>query len=558
MKKFADLPLHPDVVEAVEALGYETPTPIQESVIPLMLDGADVIGQAQTGTGKTAAFALPIIQKVQKNSKSPEALVLAPTRELAIQVAEAINRYGQTRSVRAAAIYGGQSYDVQIRQLKRGVDVVVGTPGRLIDLLKQKKVDLSEVTTVVLDEADEMLSMGFIEDIEHILNKLPSERQTTLFSATMPPEIRRLAKRFLNDPETVAIEGDQLTVEKINQRVYLVREDEKLAAMTRLFETEEITSALIFTRTRLETGRVANELTTRGFPAEALSGDLTQKAREHVLSRFTSQKIKVLVATDIAARGLDIDHISHVINFDVPQYPEIYVHRIGRTGRAGRGGVAITLISPRERYRLRKIEQYTRQKLAIIPLPTDAEIWEIRDQYLLNRMRVWLTRDRYKKEKTMIETLMEEGHDPLDLAAAALKLARSQERRRPVERVSHLDPNESYKEEQQHRGGRRTRREQGNNRRRPAVHERSRRRSPGREEGMVRLKIDVGRSDGVRPGDIVREVASNSGINGSLLGAIIIDQEQTMFDVPEEVVGQVMNAQEKMQFLDRPVSMSKA
>ena len=563
MNQFAEMLLHPALVQAVEALGYQEPTPIQKAVIPLMLAGQDVMGQAQTGTGKTAAFALPILDQLDPNVRHVQALVLAPTRELASQVAEAFERYGQFKNVRTVAIYGGQSYDRQIRQLKRGVDVVVGTPGRLLDLIGQKKLDLSQVHTVVLDEADEMLSMGFIEDIEQIWSEIPAERHSALFSATMPKEIRRLAMTYMNQPETVVIEAKQLTVEAIDQRVYIVNEDEKLAAMTRLFETENITSALIFTRTRLETGRVANELTTRGFAAEALSGDLTQKAREHVMERFTNQKIKVLVATDIAARGLDIDHISHVFNFDVPQFPEVYVHRVGRTGRAGKSGVAITLISPRERYRLRKIEGYTRQKLPIVKLPTEADVWAIRDERLMERVMVWLRRDRYKKEKDMINALVEEGFEPLDLAAASLKLARSQERTRPIEKVREVDFDTDRRRGRDDRRGRDRRfgrgqdERRGRSPRRERSHRNGRRRVYEEEPGMVRFKINVGRVDGVRPGDVVREVAVTSGIKGSLLGAIIIEREHTMFDVPEEVMNRVLNPKKKIEFWERPVVVER-
>ncbi len=350
--EFSLLNLRPQLVQAVVELGYTEPTPIQSGVIPVMLAGHDVIGQAQTGTGKTAAFALPLLHNLNSEQTQVQALVLTPTRELALQVAEAIQGYGRLQGVRVLAIYGGQQYGRQIGQLKRGVDVVVGTPGRLLDLIQQKKLDLSQIKTVVLDEADEMLSMGFIEDIEAILEQTPAQRQTALFSATLPPEIRRLADRYLREPQNITIQRPQLTVATITQRYYLVNETDKLAALTRLFEVEPVTSALIFARTRAGTGELANELSVRGFPAEALNGDLSQDAREQVLNRFRNNQIKVLVATDVAARGLDIDDISHVFNFDLPLDSEIYVHRVGRTGRAGKTGVAITLLTPSERWRL--------------------------------------------------------------------------------------------------------------------------------------------------------------------------------------------------------------
>ena len=361
---FSHLGLHPELVQAVEALGFTTPTPIQSAMIPVMLEGHDVIGQAQTGTGKTAAFALPILHRLEPGGRAVQSLVLVPTRELAVQVAKAMHDFGRERGIRVLPVYGGEPYGRQISRLNKGVDVVVGTPGRLLDLIQREALDLSEVETVVLDEADEMLSMGFIEDIESILSATPAERQTALLSATVPPEIRRLADRYLRQPQSVAIEREQVTVSAIEQRHYLVYETDKLAALTRLFEVEPITSALIFVRTRAGTGELAAELSTRGFPAEALSGELEQEERERVMNRFRRNLIKVLVATDVAARGLDIDHISHVFNFDLPEDPEVYVHRIGRTGRAGKSGTALSLVTPNERWRLGRIEGFIKTSIA--------------------------------------------------------------------------------------------------------------------------------------------------------------------------------------------------
>ncbi len=349
---FTSLHLREEVVRAIIDLGYAEPTPIQTAMIPIMLKGADVIGQAQTGTGKTAAFALPILHNFTLQ-RQPQALVLAPTRELALQVADSIVAYGKHLNVRVLAVYGGQPYGPQISNLKRGVDIVVGTPGRLNDLLERKVLNLSDVKTVVLDEADEMLNMGFIEEVEKILAETPAGRQTALFSATLPARIRSLANRFMRDPQSVHIKRDTLTLASTEQRYYLVHESDKTNALTRLFEIEPIKSALIFARTRAETSTLANELVVRGIPAEAIHGDLDQNARERVLGRFRSNQLKVLVATDVAARGLDIDDISHVFNYHLPDDAEVYIHRIGRTGRAGKTGIAITLISPRDKRRLR-------------------------------------------------------------------------------------------------------------------------------------------------------------------------------------------------------------
>jgi ATP-dependent RNA helicase DeaD len=332
---FSEFDLHPQLVQTIADIGYAAPTPIQSTVIPAMLAGQDVIGQSQTGSGKTAAFSLPILHNLQTGRRHVQSLVVTPTRELAIQVADAIDIYGRKTNVRVLAVYGGQPYDRQISRLKKGVDVVVGTPGRLLDLIRRNVLKLDRVATVVLDEADEMLSMGFIEDIEAILDQTPSNRQTALFSATLPQRILRLAEQYLNAPQSFKIGCKQLTVETVEQRYYLVNEADKFAALTRLFEIEPIASALIFARTRLGTAELVNELALRGFPAEALNGDLSQDARVQVLNRFRDNKLKVLVATDVAARGLDIDDISHVFNYDLPQDPEICHHPVDTEGTLG-------------------------------------------------------------------------------------------------------------------------------------------------------------------------------------------------------------------------------
>jgi len=541
---FSSLNLHDSLVQAVSALGYTTPTPIQSSVIPLMLAGQDVIGQAQTGTGKTAAFALPVLQNLDAGRKSVQCLVLAPTRELAIQVADSFEGYGQFQAVRVAAVYGGQPYGPQIRQLKQGVQVVVGTPGRLLDLIRKNILDLSAVQTLVLDEADEMLSMGFIEDIETILAETPSDRQTTLFSATMPTEIRRLADRYMHNPQVVAIENKQRTVATTDQRYYLVHEKDKLAALTRLFQVEDITSALIFARTRAGTGALANELTLRGYPAEALNGDMNQDSREQTLNRFQDNRLKVLVATDIAARGLDIDDISHVFNFDMPEFSEIYVHRIGRTGRAGKPGTAISLVTPRELWRLRKIENYIRQQIPQAELPTIEDIKAHRDQQLIERMLVWLKRNRSLKEKEIATSLVEAGYDPLDVAAAALKLARVEEKRQPLEPVSVVKVERAIKRRE---GRRSTRREKSG---RPS--------NTSHEEGMVRLMVNAGKDQGVRPQDVVGTIARSADIPGRTIGAIYIQDQLTLVDVPSQYVDKVLAKTGRYHIRKKAVSIERA
>ncbi|HEY6073401.1 MAG TPA: DEAD/DEAH box helicase, partial [Anaerolineales bacterium] len=515
--EFNTLNLRPELAQAISELGYVEPTPIQAGMIPLMLTGVDVIGQAQTGTGKTAAFALPILHNFER-SPLPQALVLAPTRELALQVAQAMNDYARHLQVRVLAVYGGQPYAPQISSLRRGVDVIVGTPGRILDLMERKVLDLGGVRTVVLDEADEMLNMGFIEDVEAILAATPEGRQTSLFSATLPAPIRKLAARFMREPQSVTVKHSTLTVEGTEQRYYLVNESDKVQAVTNLLEMEEPTSVLIFARTRAETSTLASELTRRGFPAEALNGDLEQNARERILGRFRENQTRVLVATDVAARGLDIDDISHVINFQLPDDPEVYVHRIGRTGRAGKTGIAISLFTPREKRRLREIETLTRQNLTKAVLPTAQDISERREQKVIELMKVWLGRGRYQREREMAAQLVAEGHDPLEVAAAALKLARAQEKQRPAATVTEAVERPAF------RSG-------GPSERRPGS-----RTGHSHEAGMTRLKMRKGKLHGVRPNDVVGTIAYQAEIPGSAIGKIRIEDNFTFVDVPEVLV----------------------
>jgi len=544
--EFTSLNLRDEVMQAIIALGYAEPTPIQAGMIPLMLTGVDVIGQAQTGTGKTAAFALPILHNFQQQ-KQPQALILAPTRELALQVADSMIQYGKFLNVRVLAVYGGQPYGPQINSLKRGVDIVVGTPGRLNDLLERKVLDLSHIKTVVLDEADEMLNMGFIEEVEKILATTPAERQTALFSATMPSRIRTLANRFMRDPQSVLIKRSTLTTPAIEQRYYLVHENEKTNALTRIFEIEPIHSALIFARTRAETASLANELVVRGIPAEAIHGDLDQNARERVLGRFRANQIKVLVATDVAARGLDIDDISHVFNYHLPDDAEVYVHRIGRTGRAGKTGIAITLLSPREKRRMREVEALTKQTAAKMEIPTPADIIKHREAQVVENLRIWLGRGRYKRELEMVQELIDSGHELMNIAAAAIKIARGDEKQRPIADVSEVKSDYRSTEKQfkpkngrRETFGRREGSERGGRPTRSSNEGSKRRGDSSHEDGMVRLKLNRGKANGVRPNDIVGTIAFHANIPGYTIGKILIDEKFTFVDVPEDVLEQVM------------------
>lgn len=550
---FASLNLREELIQAITGLGYSEPTPIQSAIIPAMLTGADVIGQAQTGTGKTAAFALPILQNFAPQ-RHVQALVLAPTRELALQVADSMTAYGKHLDVRVLAVYGGQPYGPQISRLNRGVDVVVGTPGRLLDLIERKALNIKHVRVLVLDEADEMLNMGFMEDVEKILAETPPERQTALFSATMPPRIRSLANRFMRDPEHVNIKRDTLTLASTEQRYYLVHESDKTNALTRLFETEPIKSALIFARTRAETATLANELVVRGIPAEAIHGDLDQNARERVLGRFRANQLKVLVATDVAARGLDIEDISHVFNYHLPDDAEVYVHRIGRTGRAGKTGVAITLVSPREKRRLREVEALTKQPVQKMELPTTSEIHRHREAQVIENLRIWLGRGRYKRELEIVQTLVEEGHDPLNVAAAALKIARADEKQRPIDEVAEVKDDRKRSERDSVRGGK-----GGRDRAATGKGGSSRPRGDGsHEEGMVRLKLNKGKMHGIRPNDIVGTIAFHANIPGYTIGKIRIEDKYTFVDVPEDLVDQVMKHNGNYRIGKEKFSLSKA
>jgi ATP-dependent RNA helicase DeaD len=535
--EFSSLNLRDEVMQAITELGYSEPTPIQAQMIPIMLTGVDVIGQAQTGTGKTAAFTLPILHNFQKQ-RHVQALVLAPTRELALQVSKSVTEYGKHLGVRVLAVYGGQPYGPQIGKLNRGVDIVVGTPGRLIDLLKRNALNIKNIKTLVLDEADEMLNMGFMEDVETILAETPEERQTALFSATMPGRIRSLANRFMRDPQSVAIKRDNSNALAIEQRYYLVHDRDKTNALTRLFEIEPITSALIFARTRAETASLANELVVRGIPAEAIHGDLDQNARERVLGRFRSNQLKVLVGTDVAARGLDIDDISHVFNYHLPDDAEVYVHRIGRTGRAGKTGVAITLLSPKEKRRLREVERLTKVSVTKAELPTVGEIHRHRENQVIENMKVWLGRERYKRELEMVQELVEAGHDPLNIAAAALKISRADEKQRPIAEVREVKA--GYRSEKQFKpkNGRREKFSRGE---RPVKNFRNKRRgASSHEEGMIRLKINKGKSHNIRPNDVVGQIAFHANIPGYTIGRIRIEDKYSYVDIPENVADQVM------------------
>lgn len=549
---FSMFDLHPQVLQAITDLGYEVPTPIQERAIPALLAGRDVLGQAQTGTGKTAAFALPLLHKLDNSVRGVQGLVVTPTRELALQVSKAVYEYGRLRGVRVLAVYGGQSYDRQISRLERGVDIVVGTPGRMLDLINRGVLNLSMVQYLVLDEADEMLSMGFVEDIEAILRETPSERQTALFSATLPEAIRQLAERYMHSPETISVNPERITVAETEQRHYLIYEEDKLAALMRLLEVETVTGALIFTRTKVRAAEVADALVARGIQAEALHGDLTQAARETVLNRFRQGRLTFLVATDVAARGLDIEGISHVINFDLPFDAEAYVHRIGRTGRAGRAGVAISLLTPREKQGLRRIEAYTLQSIHRGKLPGVEDVLAYRDTLFIQRVEAALAqKDNAATE--MVERLCAAGHTPEELAAAAIQLVRAQERHRPIEPVNEIQPYLPA-----HRRPAATRETRAQDERPHGARSRESGKKRDREKGMVRFILNAGKAQGIRPGDIVGAIAGEADIPGRDIGAIDIQERHTFVDVAEKHADKVFKRMKQFRMRQHRLTLKYA
>jgi len=433
MTTFQELDLRREVMQAILELGYEEPTPIQAQTIPLLLSGKDVVAQAQTGTGKTAAFVIPIVERIEPSNRAVQAMVLVPTRELAMQVAEASFALSRFRRIDVLPIYGGQAYDRQLRGLRKGVHVVVGTPGRVIDHIRRGTLRLDGVRTVVLDEADEMLDMGFFEDIEFILEQTPKERQTALFSATIPPRVEALARRYLREPLYIAIAREERTVPQTHQVYYETAESGKLEALTRVLDLETPRSAIVFCRTKRAVDEVASALQARGYAADGIHGDLSQPQRERVLQSFRENRIEILVATEVAARGLDLPDVTHVINYDIPDDPDAYIHRIGRTGRMGRKGEAITFVAPRETRLLRFIESQIHKKLKPMRLPAPGDIAARQREAFLDELRATLRTGPRAPYALLVEELARE-HDPLEIAAAALELASASGERRTPER----------------------------------------------------------------------------------------------------------------------------
>ena len=523
---FRDLKLSEPLIRVLDEIGYETPTPIQSQAIPLLMNGRDILGHAPTGTGKTAAFALPLLHGINVQNKNIQVLTLTPTRELAIQVAEAFQHYAShIKGFHVLPVYGGQEYGGQIRQLKRGVQVVVGTPGRLMDHMRKGTLKLGGLQAVVLDEADEMLRMGFIDEVEWILDQTPDKRQMALFSATMPKQVERIARRYLNDPAEISIKARTATAETIRQRYWQVSGFHKLDALTRILEVESFDAILIFVRTKTATAELAEKLEARGYAAAAMNGDMAQKHREQTVERLKKGSLDILVATDVAARGLDVDRISHVINYDVPYDTEAYIHRIGRTGRAGRRGDAILFVAPRERRMLSAIEKATRQKIEQMVLPSTEVVNNKRIADFKQKITDTLSLGELGFMQGLVEQYREEHDVPaVEIAAALAKMNIG-------DKQMLLDPDKKT----------------GIARMKPLRNV---------EGDAERYRIEVGHAHGVKPGNIVGAIANESGLDGKHIGSIEIEEEYSLVDLPAGMPKDVLVDLKKVRICGQAMNIS--
>lgn len=526
-RAFAELGLGPKLLHVLAELGYEEPTPIQRAAIPPLLEGRDLIGLAATGTGKTAAFALPLLQLIRIGARVPSALILVPTRELAVQVAQAVHRYGKELAVQVLPIYGGQSFHQQLKVLKRGVDVVVATPGRALDHIRRGTLQLGSLKLLVLDEADEMLDMGFAEDLEGILAEVPTERQTLLFSATLGPRIKTIASRYLRDPVEVHITAEEEGPREaplIRQTAYLVRRPHKLAALGRVLDLESPDGTLVFCRTRNDVDELVESLNGRGYRAEAMHGGMSQEERDRVMKKFRGGTVDLLVATDVAARGLDIAHLTHVVNYDVPSAPRSYVHRIGRVGRAGREGVAITLAEPREHALLKNIERLTKQKISVELLPTVADLKARRLELTRASVRESILEGETERFRVVVEALSDE-FDLFDIALGAIKMGHEATLAGSEDDEEEIPQEKPYREKKRADSG-------------PARG----RRGQARSGRVKRLFIGAGRAAGVRPKDIVGAITGESGVRGRQIGSIQISEKFSLVEIADDVAERVMHS----------------
>ncbi|MDO8886762.1 DEAD/DEAH box helicase [Candidatus Oleimmundimicrobium sp.] len=541
---FCELGLIKPVLKALDKMGYETPTPVQVQAIPHVLAGRDLLGQAQTGTGKTAAFALPLLSRIDLKKLEPQVLVLAPTRELAIQVAESFQQYAsQMTGFHVLPIYGGQAYDGQLRRLKRGVHVVVGTPGRVMDHMRRGTLSLKALSCLVLDEADEMLRMGFIDDVTWVLEQTPPERQITLFSATLPKAIRQIAQKYLNNPVEVTIKTRTATVEATRQRFWMVSGFHKLDTLTRILEAETFDGVLIFVRTKTATMELSEKLEARGYASAPLNGDITQSKRERTVEQFKKGKINILVATDVAARGLDVERISHVINYDIPYDTESYVHRIGRTGRAGRSGEAILFVAPREKYMLRSIERATKQKIELLELPSTEVINDKRVANFEQRITDTLAAGGLEFYYDLMEKYLQEHNVPaVEIAASLAKLVQGDE---PLLLTNRPKNKKVVFEEFEDRP------------RKGKSFAKRGRASSVSEKGMERFRIEVGRNHGVNPGNIVGAIANEAQIDSKFIGRINIYDDFSTVDLPEGMSSDILRVLKKIWVSGQQLKISR-
>ncbi|HNP63391.1 MAG TPA: DEAD/DEAH box helicase [Woeseiaceae bacterium] len=536
---FRDLNIAEPLIAALEDIGYETPTPIQTQAIPPLLNGQDLLGHAPTGTGKTAAFALPLLSRLDMNSKSVQIMTLTPTRELAIQVAEAFQRYAsRIKGFHVLPIYGGQEYGGQIRALKRGVQVVVGTPGRVMDHMRKGTLKLSGLQALVLDEADEMLRMGFIDEVEWILEQTPDKRQMALFSATMPKEIERIARKHLNKPQEISIKAKTATAETIRQRYWQVSGLHKLDALTRILEVENFDAILMFVRTKTATTELAEKLEARGYAAAAMNGDMAQAHREQTVDRLKRGSIDIVVATDVAARGLDVERISHVVNYDIPYDTEAYIHRIGRTGRAGRSGEAILFVAPRERRMLAAIERATRQKITQLQLPTTEIVNNKRIADFKQKISDTLAAGETEFMQSLVEQYRSEHDVPaLEIAAALAKMSIGD---KPL--LLAEDKQQAVRPKRDDRVSR--------------GHKHRGKSSPEPDAGKERYRIDVGHEHGVKPGNIVGAIANEAGLAGEHIGHISIEKNFSLIDLPRGMPRDIFMDLKKVRVCGRPMKIT--
>jgi ATP-dependent RNA helicase DeaD len=556
---FTDLGLSAPVLKAIQAVGYEAPSPIQAAAIPVLMAGGDIVGMAQTGTGKTAAFALPLLSRLDMKLAEPQVLVLAPTRELAIQVAEAFQKYAsEIPGFHVLPIYGGQDMSTQLRQLKRGVHVVVGTPGRVMDHLRRGSLNLDNLKSLVLDEADEMLRMGFIDDVEWILEHIPTTRQTALFSATMPREIRQVAEKYLTNPQEIKIASNQSTGDNIEQVYWMVSGTNKLDALTRILEVEPFEGMIIFVRTKTATVELAEKLEARGYSAAPINGDMNQQLRERTIDRLKSGKLDILIATDVAARGIDVERVSHVVNYDIPYDSEAYVHRIGRTGRAGRTGKAILFVAPREKRLLSTIERATRKPITLMELPSGATVTKHRIDQFTQQITTTLTE---QSDLSFFNDLLAEYSNKNDvspeLIASALAFLLQKERPLQV-KFTDVKPerNERSERSRDDRGGRDDRNSRDRSDRSSRDDKPRRERTERSDENMQRYRIEVGRNHEARPGDIVGAIANEAGIESRFIGHIKLFDEFSTVDLPMGMPKDVLAQLKKVRVRNRPLNIS--